>query len=427
MPVAKYISPRLRKFASLKDYKRPELKAASSKFFAPCKGVRTFFLPIFCLLMSATSAFFFACNGDPVAVPELQFPEIRELITPENAFVDPNDTLIVHARIVDPQGSSDIASVVLVATLPQNVGSFMLDMHDDGAEGDIIAGDGQFVVRFAGAQWQQAGTGEMQVRVTDFAANSTESASRSIEVKAGTRGSTPIIANLTIPDSIRVDSTYEIAVLATITDPDGSSDLDSVHYAIYGPSSPTALRTGLLQDDGQVDDGIAGNAIFGVSLTNTNISIGAGIYTLRVQAVDLSGNRSLPRTKSFMIQSALTNVPPVITSVSAPDTISRNTTGPFVLRVRVSDPNGQADIDRVFFNTFLPDDRPSSGNPFFMRDDGVVDGNGLGDITANDGEYALTIGISATNAAGIYRFEFQAQDQAGLLSEKVVHQIVVTN
>lgn len=395
------------------------------------KNVKNNFLDVFNRKMSmaigAVLLFFLACNGDPVAVTESQFPEIRNFIVPKNAFVDANDTLTVHVRVVDPQGLADIAAVTLHGVLPQNAGTFTLDMHDDGADGDIIARDGQFVVRFPGAIWQQPGSGELTASAMDLAGNSAESELRSIDVRTGVRGSKPVITSVDFPDSVSVDSSFQLVLLATISDTDGASDIDSVQFAIFPPSAPVSSVSGLLLDDGQADDGIAGNAVFGATFTNTSISAGAGIYTLRVQAIDRAGNRSLSRTKSFAIQSALTNVPPVIQSISAPDTISRTTTGPFVLRVQVSDPNGQADIARVFFNTFLPDGSPSSGNPFFMRDDGVVDNNGLGDTTANDGEYALPINISASNATGTYRFEFQAEDQAGLLSEKAVHNIVVTN
>jgi len=90
--------------------------------------------------------------------------------------------------------------------------------------------------------------------------------------------------------------------------------------------------------------------------------------------------------------------------------------------VQVSDPNCIADLKRVFFNTFLPNGNPSSGNPFVMRDDGKE-----GDVVADDSRYSLTIQITAQNATGTYRFEFQAEDKKGALSNKITHNITVTD
>ncbi|MFQ5629723.1 MAG: hypothetical protein ACE5I1_13240 [bacterium] len=365
------------------------------------------------------------CNGDPISITESQIPEIRNIFAPQKAFIDPADTLTVHVEVVDPQGVSDIAEVVLNGQLPDNADTFAFAMRDDGLDGDIIAQDGQYVVRFVGAIWERVGTGTISASAVDKSGNRVESEPQNIDIVAGTRGRRPTINSITFPDSVSVDSTFGVSLLANISDPDGVEIIDSVKYEIYPPTFAMPSTAGLLFDDGADDDGIAGNGVFGVSLTNTAIGIDKGIYTLRIQAIDQSGNESTPRVKNFLIVSTLDNLAPVVQTVSAPDTISRTSTGPFVLRAIIRDPNGLGDISRVFFNTFLPNGNPSSGNPFFMRDDGVKDENGLGDNVANDGEYALSIAISASNATGIYRFEFQAEDQAGLLSEKSVHSIVV--
>lgn len=381
--------------------------------------------PYLLLALLSFSFLIYACNGDPISLSEPQAPEIRNIFVPEKAFIDPGDTLIVHIQVFDPQGVSDIENVVLSGVQPDASGTFALDLRDDGLDGDIIAGDGQYVVKFTGAIWVQSGTGVLFGDVTDKSGNSAQSNNIDIEIVAGSRGSRPVINEITFPDTVNIDSTFQILLLAKISDADGFNSIDSVKYEIFPPSFPISSLRGVLVDDGQADDGIAANGIFGTAFTNTNIGIEKGIYTLRIQAIDESGNKSTARTHHFSLTSRLENLPPVIQNISAPDTISRASAGQIVLRAIVSDPNGLGDISRVFFNTFLPNGNPSSGNPFFMRDDGVKDSNGLGDNVANDGEYALTITISASNATGIYRFEFQAEDIAGLLSEKSMHRIVV--
>jgi hypothetical protein len=57
-----------------------------------------------------------------------------------------------------------------------------------------------------------------------------------------------------------------------------------------------------------------------------------------------------------------------------------------------------------------------------MQDDGKT-----GDAVAGDGRFSLTIQITPQNATGTYRFEFQAEDKKGALSNKIVQNINVTN
>ncbi|RKY78456.1 hypothetical protein DRQ00_05185 [candidate division KSB1 bacterium] len=116
------------------------------------------------------------------------------------------------------------------------------------------------------------------------------------------------------------------------------------------------------------------------------------------------------------------NDPPILSNLSAPDTVSRSQIpNNFLLTIKVSDPQGLEDIDKVYFNTFKPDDSPSSGNPFYMRDDGL---QGV-DQNANDGIYSLRIEISPQNQLGNYRFEFEAIDKSGAKSNKIIHIITV--
>ena len=96
---------------------------------------------------------------------------------------------------------------------------------------------------------------------------------------------------------------------------------------------------------------------------------------------------------------------PVIRSVTMPDTVSLGTTNQLItLSLSVEDPNGSDDISRVFFNSYLPNGNPSSGNPFLLNSQG-------------SGLYSLTIMLPPTAAVGSYRFDFQAIDRSGLSSQ----------
>ncbi len=118
------------------------------------------------------------------------------------------------------------------------------------------------------------------------------------------------------------------------------------------------------------------------------------------------------------------NVPPVISNLQAPDTLTVSTdTIKITLSVQVSDADGLSNIQSVFFNAFLPSGAPSGGNPFGMFDDGNLLLNG--DITAGDGIYSRIIILPPGTTSGSYKFDFQALDKAGEYSNTITHFIVV--
>ncbi len=147
-----------------------------------------------------------------------------------------------------------------------------------------------------------------------------------------------------------------------------------------------------------------------------------GDYRVEVNGVDgggLSTNTAISKLKLFYGSG-----PPVLSDLSAPDTITRPQSGKLLvtLSVRVTDPSGPQDIKIVFFNTFLPDGRPSSGNPFEMYDSGSSDD---GDEIAGDGIYSTKIELLPDTEPGPYRFEFRAVDYSNLSSNVITHTIIV--
>jgi hypothetical protein len=136
--------------------------------------------------------------------------------------------------------------------------------------------------------------------------------------------------------------------------------------------------------------------------------------------VDRGGLFSDPLVRWVHVRRA--NDPPALSELSAPETVSRSSGQPIVLTVRADDPQGITDVRSVFFNTTKPDGQPSSGNPFAMFDDGSS-----GDAAAGDGIYTVTISITPQNMTGDYRFDFFAEDLAGLLSQALTHYITVVD
>jgi hypothetical protein len=169
--------------------------------------------------------------------------------------------------------------------------------------------------------------------------------------------------------------------------------------------------------DGGIPSDTALYSFFG---SLTEIARIPGNYAFRFQAKDRRGFSSPPRVAVVRVEAH--NDPPVLDEPSVPDTVSRFQTEPYFLSIRVGDPQGLADIKRVYFNTTKPDGKPSSGNPFSMFDDGTN-----GDLVAGDGVYSLSITITSQNALGVYRFEFFAEDLSGEKAGPVSRSIVVVN
>ncbi|MBE0644234.1 MAG: hypothetical protein IH600_09150 [Bacteroidetes bacterium] len=114
---------------------------------------------------------------------------------------------------------------------------------------------------------------------------------------------------------------------------------------------------------------------------------------------------------------------PVILSVNAPDTVDLQIqTVVLTLTAEVWDESGLADIKTVYFNSFLPNGRPSSGNPFNLLDDGQP---GTGDVTAGDGIFTRKVQMPPDTPKGEYRFEFRALDYSNLSSNVVIHKLIV--
>lgn len=125
------------------------------------------------------------------------------------------------------------------------------------------------------------------------------------------------------------------------------------------------------------------------------------------------------------------NQAPILNGVIAPDSVRLGNQNQYILlQLRVTDPDGLTDIQRVFFNSFKPDGTASSGNPFTMYDDGgtivvIPPDIKSGDLTKGDGIYSLTVVLPPSTAIGTYRFEFQAVDRSNSYSNILIHHLIV--
>jgi len=140
-------------------------------------------------------------------------------------------------------------------------------------------------------------------------------------------------------------------------------------------------------------------------------------------------NVNLPPNNSAKVGSALftfdnnqNNLPPVISDVGLPASVNRGDS--FLISVKVSDPNGLSDLYQVYFKLYRPDGStvdPGNGLSYFiMFDDGT-----RGDQTAGDGIYSLQNSFGSTAQTGTWKFEFQAKDYGGKLSNVITQNLTV--
>ncbi len=153
-----------------------------------------------------------------------------------------------------------------------------------------------------------------------------------------------------------------------------------------------------------------------------------GIFNVDISAIDGSGLES--NTFRSPLSILRLNKPPQISNLQSPDTLQLPAEGYVVnlLTLKVDDPNGTADIQKVQFTSILPDGKPSSSGPIQMYDDGgKVDlgGYNSGDTNAADGIYSRIIQLRSDATRGTYTFYFVAIDKSNDTSNVITHTITV--
>lgn len=215
-------------------------------------------------------------------------------------------------------------------------------------------------------------------------------------------------------------------VLLTITF-NQSKDLRSVFTDIYASDGNKLNKNSFdLLDNGKAENG---DLVVGDNTYSNKFPLSQfypnGIYTIKYFAGDKNNNIKQVAIQNFKYDNGQNNVPPVISNLTAPDSVKIDTVKTLIiLSVQAEDANGQNDIELVFFNSFIPPNgSPSSSNPFIMYDDGTN-----GDKISGDGIYSLIVELPPPPVVvvkGTYRWEFQAIDRGKKLSDKIIHNIVI--
>ncbi|MEJ5262233.1 MAG: hypothetical protein WHT45_06105 [Ignavibacterium sp.] len=204
-----------------------------------------------------------------------------------------------------------------------------------------------------------------------------------------------------------------------------SSIISSAFAEIIDPAGKSYLGEILpLFDNGKSENGdqIANDKIFSNKIFMKSNSLN-GKYDLKFYTSDNTSSQKLIAWSTFKYRNGQSNAAPEISNALVnPDTVVVTDTIAILTSLVVNDQNGLNDIEEVFFIVYRPDGS-TSGNKVFLFDDGNLSLNG--DQTAGDGIYSRIISVNQTNAKGTYRFEFQAIDRGGLISNIINYSVLI--
>jgi len=244
--------------------------------------------------------------------------------------------------------------------------------------------------------------------------------SDTVTVIVGQQNDPPVLFYPFISDTLTEDSLRNTFFSIHVEDPQGREDIDSVFFQIYPLLNPNPSFQSSLQDDGLGGDVIAYDGVYSFlkDLSDTLRTIGE--HLIRFQVIDHEGLVSRAVVLSFYIKRS--NMPPVLSQLFMPDTVSRSGGVSFLISVRTDDPQGLVDVKKVYFNMTKPDGTSSEYNPIRLYDDGSQ-----GDLVGGDGLFSLSVTISAQTDIGIYRFDFFAEDHSGAISNSLIHHLTIVN
>jgi|GEM_PF-2767372 len=218
--------------------------------------------------------------------------------------------------------------------------------------------------------------------------------------------STLRIVSMDTPDTLRSGS-QPISFSVTVEDSGQFVDpIDVVMRLSRGDSVWT------LSMEESID---ASTALFGTTFDSTLAAGLSGDQTLQFQAVDADGGGSMMVTKGIYLE----NEPPVLFNPRNPARMENRSQDRIQVNIMVSDPQGPADIDSVYFKFLKPDGNfGADGFHFLLLDNGDED-LPFRDEVAGDGCFSFNFPILPDALLGSYQFLFFSRDKAGNLTSPV--------
>lgn len=221
--------------------------------------------------------------------------------------------------------------------------------------------------------------------------------------------SAPVISNAHINvDTVRTTGTSpSISFIASVNAGiQGTDAISSITCKLVDPSG-SILGTFVLNDSGISPDTTSGNGVYTGTVNAGSIScLLVGSYTLQYIAESNAGLFSNQINLPVFVKN-INNQAIIISNPQIPDSVVRPTSGSFdiTLKVTVVDPDGSCDINSVYFDGY----RPSGSFIFRFPMSAGTD--------ANTFIYTAPVTPAAADSSyGYFKYNFQAIDNSGLLS-----------
>ncbi len=341
----------------------------------------------------------------------------------------------------DPQGLCDLTGVYL--TVHESSGGkeiFSDSLYDEGSylypdAGDVLAGDGVFSNRFQTADISESvDQAEYIFRFIAFDMQNHESQIWENIITFGPN-SPPVIHQISAPDSLSFQNENTIFSI-TVSDSDGIEDIDQAYFESENLTKGFTKYEQDLYNDGDFEnhgDLIAGDSIFSTRILPDFLAYKDGAFNLIFHVEDTYEEENRNEAKHLIYIGNLFSrfvafdIPDVILIPPGSGEFNRE-----LMTAEVTDPEGLADIDSVYFFSLKPDSSlANNGQPFIMVDNGLPynAGNPLietGDETSGDGIYSLSLLVYNGSIPGEYTFSFYIRDKAGNLTGPVKKTLQLT-
>jgi hypothetical protein len=228
------------------------------------------------------------------------------------------------------------------------------------------------------------------------------------------------------PDSVKMKLlpqsngilTVTVVAQARITRQPGSATIASVDVGVIAFGTTDPFLTAAMHDDGVSPDTVAGDGVYSSLIQFTVPKSASGVYLLKFVATDNQGFVSnTVEAPLFMVRDSHA---PLLSHLVAPDSVLVPVGGTALipLYIRATDPDGQADINSVYFQSL---DSSDPTRKFAMSNNGSAPGSVAGDST-----YAIVIQApDGPNVRKTYRFAFQAINNLGDTSATILHSITL--
>jgi len=339
----------------------------------------------------------------------------------------------------DPQGPGDLAGVSLSVRESSGGKEIFTDsLYDDGAhffpqDGDVLAGDGVYSNRLQVVDISQySNQTEFVFQFTAFDKQNHDSQVREITV-VFSPNSPPVIHKIMAPDSLSHTSENPIFSIV-VSDSNGIDDISRAFFESKNPAGGFTQYEQQLFNDGDYEkngDLIAEDSIFSTRISKDFLVAKKGLYNLNFYVEDANEDQNeneavhLIVIENFESQFLSFNLPDSILIPPGSGNFNRE-----LMTVEVSDTEGLADIDSVYFYSLKPDSAlANNGRPLLMVDNGLPynPNNPLietGDEVYGDGIFSLSLLVYNGSLPGTYTFSFYIRDRAGNLSgpiKKSIH------